>query len=218
MAQLRRNGPYFWVTWLTKLLAGENTCEWAAWFKAQHESGSWKQVPNSFDLTLWQMKHTARLHEAVEQWEGRGFSVLTENSNAFTLNGTSATLGGKPDLIARQGNSGTIVDIKTGKPSPSHNVQVLIYMFAVPKAVQQHHGVHFDGQVVYTDHVVDIPASAVDDDFIETLSRMIRRLASKTPPGKAPSLAECGFCNITSTDCPERMAVGYLHEGNTDVF
>ncbi len=24
-----RTDPYIWVTWLTKLLAGENSCEWA---------------------------------------------------------------------------------------------------------------------------------------------------------------------------------------------
>ena len=36
MAVLRNNGPYVWVTWLPRLLSGENTCEWANWFKTQH--------------------------------------------------------------------------------------------------------------------------------------------------------------------------------------
>ena len=26
MAQLRRDGPYMWVTWLTRLLVGESSC------------------------------------------------------------------------------------------------------------------------------------------------------------------------------------------------
>ena len=30
MAVLRGGGPYIWVTWLTRLLVGENSCEWAA--------------------------------------------------------------------------------------------------------------------------------------------------------------------------------------------
>ena len=29
MAQVRRDGPYIWVTWLTRLLVGENPCEWS---------------------------------------------------------------------------------------------------------------------------------------------------------------------------------------------
>jgi len=36
MSVLRRS-PYIWVTWLTKLMAGEAQCEWASWFKAHHK-------------------------------------------------------------------------------------------------------------------------------------------------------------------------------------
>ena len=32
MAERRRDEPYIWVTWLTRLLVGENSCEWAVWF------------------------------------------------------------------------------------------------------------------------------------------------------------------------------------------
>ena len=60
MAQIRANGPYIWVTWLTKLLVGENSCEWAAWFKSQHESWSWDKVASTFDQAEWQMEHTAK--------------------------------------------------------------------------------------------------------------------------------------------------------------
>ncbi len=218
MVQLRKDGPYFWVTWLTKLLTGENSCEWATWFKAHHESGSWKHAPSFFDLVRWQMDHTARLNETAGEWQGRGYTVYTENRNSFVLRGTSVTLGGKPDLVARRGETGVIVDVKTGRPSPSHSVQVLFYMYAVPRAIQQHEGIRFSGQVAYRDHVVDIPADAVDDDFIGTLSRVIRRLALSTPPKKSPILAECGFCNITTADCPERMVEGLPDEGDTEDF
>ena len=37
------------------------------------------------------------------EWEGRGYTVYTENQNGFALRGRSATLGGKPDLIALRG-------------------------------------------------------------------------------------------------------------------
>ena len=44
MAELRPNGPYIWITWLTKLLTGEHSCEWASWFKAHHETRSWRRA------------------------------------------------------------------------------------------------------------------------------------------------------------------------------
>ena len=59
MAQLRATGPYIWVTWLPRLLSGEGSCEWAAWFKAQHEGSSWARTPSNFDQAGWLMDHTA---------------------------------------------------------------------------------------------------------------------------------------------------------------
>ena len=34
---IQRQTPYIWVTWLTKLLAGEAQCDWASWFKAHNK-------------------------------------------------------------------------------------------------------------------------------------------------------------------------------------
>ena len=218
MPTLRRDGPYFWVTWLTKLLTGENSCEWSAWFRARHDSGSWEQVPGDFDRAGWQMAHTAMVNEARERWEGQGRQVFTERQNGFSLRGDAGTLGGRPDLIARTGDSGTIIDVKTGKASPSHIVQVMIYMYAVPWAIGRHRDVVFDGQVVYRDHVVDVPASAVDDQFVARLSRLIGRLASDAPARRVPSPGECRFCPITAADCPDREDDGEVEEGVTSDF
>ena len=62
MVRLRSNGPCFRVTWLTKLLAGEDSREWSAWFRAAHESGRWEQVPGDCDRAGWQMAHTAMVN------------------------------------------------------------------------------------------------------------------------------------------------------------
>jgi CRISPR/Cas system-associated exonuclease Cas4 (RecB family) len=218
MARLRRDGPYFWVTWLTKLLAGENSCEWASWFRARHESGSWEQVPGDFDRAGWQMAHTAMVDEARERWEELGYQVFTERQNSLRLRGESGTLGGQPDLIARKGDAGTIIDVKTGKPGVAHIVQVMLYMYAVPRAIRQHQGVVFDGQVAYTDHAVDIPAAAVDDKFVERLSQLIGQLASDAPARRVPSPGECRFCPITAADCPDRAAEDGFEEGVTTDF
>ena len=69
MAELRPNGPYIWIAGLTKLMTGESSCEWAAWFKAHHETRSWAEMPDSFDQTRWQMEHSARVVEVRDQWE-----------------------------------------------------------------------------------------------------------------------------------------------------
>ena len=105
MAVLRSGGPYVWVTWLTRLLVGENSCEWAAWFRAQHEGWSWAKAPSGFDLVGWQLAHTAGVNENRCLWEERGYAVFTENQNSFALRGRTATLGGKPDLVALKGES-----------------------------------------------------------------------------------------------------------------
>ena len=67
--------------------------------------------------------------------ENEGKTVFTENQNHFSLRGTSATLGGKPDLITTSGSNGIIYDAKTGKPSPSHHIQLMVYMYAIPRAL-----------------------------------------------------------------------------------
>ena len=214
----RRENPYIWVTWLTKLLVGENSCEWAAWFHTQHESWSFEKVPSSFNATEWQLQHTALLNRIREQLEDEGKTVFTENQNSFTLRGGTAALGGKPDLITVSGNKGLILDAKTGKPSPSHHIQVMVYMYAIPRTLHQYRGVNFDGRVVYSDHEIDIPNTAVDDTFINNLTQLIRRIASSTPARKVHSRMECGFCNITSADCPERAAEDVMSEGETADF
>lgn len=215
---IRRDSPYIWVTWLTKLLVGENSCEWAAWFRANHEGSSWAKVPTTFDAAQWQLDHTALLHKIREEMEQEERVVFTESQNSFALRGRTATLGGKPDLITVSGDRGTIVDAKTGQPSPSHHVQVLLYMYAIPKALGQYKGVTFDGRVIYPDHEDHVPSTAVDDTFIENFSHLIKRLAALEPARKVPSKMECSFCDITATDCPERVEGSDGTTGETTDF
>ena len=217
MPELRAT-PYIWVTWLTKLLVGENSCEWAAWFRSRHEIWSYEKVQSTFDATTWQLNHTALLNPIRTRLKGENETILTENQNAFTLRGSSATLGGKPDLITSSDKSGPIYDAKTGRPSPSHHIQIMVYMYAVPRALGQYKGVSFDGKVVYEDHEVQIPSTAIDQSFIDNLGQLIRRVAGATPARKVPSPMECGFCNITKADCPERAAGEVMQEGETSDF
>lgn len=202
----KRDQPYIWVTWLTKLLVGENSCEWAAWFKAHYTN--FRRAPDDFDSGTWQMNHTVLLNQTRDQLQDEGHSTFVEKQNRFTLRGSSATLGGKPDLIALSGDRGVIYDVKTGQPTTSDHVQVMTYMYAVPRALGQYKNMVFDGMVVYTDHQVPIPASAVNNQFIDRLASLIRRISREQPLLKTPSALECGFCQISKEECPERVESG----------
>ena len=114
-----------------------------------------------------------------------------------------------------KGRKGLIVDAKTGKPRASDIAQVMLYMYAVPRALSRCQDMTFHGKVVYRDHEVDIPARAVDDDFVERATDLIRRLASQTEARRVPSAQECRWCEVQ--DCPERVQAE-LQEAATDDF
>ena len=61
-----------------------------------------------------------------------------EGQNSFQLHGRSATLAGKPDLITQRDGQAVIVDVKTGQESASHVVQVMIYLYGIPIALERY--------------------------------------------------------------------------------
>ena len=121
-------------------------------------------------------------------------------------------------MIGLRGDTATVIDVKTSKPSPSHAAQVMVYMYAVPRAIDEHRGLNFDGMIAYAGHQVYIPASAVDEAFIKNLSRLVLRLSSPEPARRVPSARECGFCDISSVDCPERATDDPVAEGVAEDF
>ena len=199
----RREHPYLCASWLPRLLTGENSCEWAIWFKAHHQD--WTKVPSDFNQAQWILNHAALLNKRKAEWELSHYSVAIEGQNSFQLRGRSATLSGKPDLITQRHGQAVIVDVKTGQDSPSHVVQVMIYLYAIPRALEQYRNLELRGQATYLDHTVRIPAEAVDDQFIQNLGALIRRLAADKPAARVPSRQECRFCDISAEDCPDRV-------------
>ena len=81
----RREYPYIWATWLPRLLTGENSWEWAIWFKAHYFE--WTRQPSDFDQAQWLMRHTALLNQQRQESEARGHCVHVEGQNAFRLRG-----------------------------------------------------------------------------------------------------------------------------------
>ena len=214
MAEKRKGGPYIWVTWLTKLLVGEASCEWAGWHRA-HYVASPRKSSVSLEQSGWLLDHTAAVQDCRAVMEADGWEVTTEGQNSFTLKGKTAALGGKPDLVGLRDQTGLIADAKTGKPRASDVAQVMLYQYAVPRALGRYRGMTFEGKVMYRDHEVRIPAAALDDAFIEHATSLIRRLASETEARRVPSVQECRWCDVQ--DCTERVDEAVL-EAVTDDF
>ena len=213
----RRESPYVWITWVNRLLAGEDYCEWSSWFKANYERNSYKKEPSNFDTAKWHMEHTALLLKTRQKFEADGYEVFIQNQNRIRLQGQTAMLSGIPDLIGLSGSTAVVVDVKTGQPSPSHSTQVLIYMYALEKYDSRFSDFSLEGRVVYSDHDVCIPAGSVTENFISNLGGLMRRLSSDVPAVKVPSEQECAFCPITIEDCQERIGSPRVVDGDENL-
>lgn len=204
---IRRDNVYVWVTWLSRLLVGDASCEWASWYKA-HYSG-YSRASRDFSLSTWKMHHTRLLNDVRDRLEAEGHTVTTERANWFKLQGGSgAMVAGQADLVAVSSDGQvTVYDVKTGAQRDSDVAQVMIYMYALPLvAASPWAGKSSDGRVVYRDGTeIHIPSTAIDDDFRDGLHDLIRRVVSDEPARRVPSPPECNWCDLTDLDCPERI-------------
>ena len=94
-----------------------------------------------------------------------------------------------------------IIDAKTRQESAGHVVKVMIYLYAIPTALEQYRNLKLRRQVTYQDHTVCIPAEAADDQFIRNLGALIPRLPAERPATVVPSRQECRL----ASDCPGRV-------------
>ena len=213
---MQRNGVYVWVTWLSRLLVGDASCEWASWLRSHYTS--YEKVSRSFDYAKWKINHTSMLTEVRERLQAEGNRVTSERQNSFRLRGSSgAIISGQPDLIAVDSDEqATVFDIKTGAERDSDVAQVMIYMYALPLIPSSPLSGHSpQGHLIYREGKEKaIPASAIDD-FRQGLFDLIRRVVSDTPPIRVPSAGECGWCDLTSRDCPERIEADTVEDTPT---
>ena len=148
--------------------------------------------------------------ELADRLEAGGCEVFIEDQNRSRVAGreSGSVMSGKPDLIALHPDGrATVYDVKTGRELDSHDAQVKLYMYLLPRARgTRWHGRTFDGCVVHGDgSEIPIPATAIDDEFRGMVSNLMRRVVSDTPARRVPSPHECGYCVLTSEDCPERI-------------
>ncbi len=199
----KRDEIFVWVTWLTKLLAGEENCLWKLWFKAHHR---YDKLPSGFDLAKWAAEHTDLVERRGKELRAQGYSVRTEAQNAFKLEGQNgAVLSGKADLVAESDAEIVLIDCKTGREKHSDKLQVLLYMLALPLVVPRYRHMTIGGEVQYVEYKVPVDPSGVNHKFKAMLREKMDVAAGSTAPGKVPSFGECRFCDIPSSECAERV-------------
>jgi len=215
---VRRSDPYIWVTWLTKLLAGESQCEWSSWYRAHHKS--YDKVPADFDLAKWTIEHNELVSSRREELREDGYRVYVEDENAFKRIGkTGIVVSGKPDLLAIRDGHGLIEDCKTGRPRTSDQLQVLVYLLLLPIKDPRCANVELSGRVVYKTNTVDVPAEGLDDAFKNRFVELVHRVGGESPLPKAPTWSECRWCDIGPADCLYRVTEPpESAEAETDLF
>lgn len=233
MPDALRRSPFVWVTWLTGLLSGDKQCQYALWYRAQHQ---YEKRPDDHqaDLSKWKADHARMVQSRADTLRQRGWHVYTESENKFMVYGALATLlavpdivavrTGEPDLLrgialdgeipvdspeAEQGQPVAVVeDCKTGKRKDSDYWQVVIYMMFLPVLKGQMKerllGARPSGTVVYNDGDVVIPVSHANQTARESAAKLMRMAAGTEPPRPTPSSGECGWCDVAN--CTFRVA------------
>ena len=118
----------------------------------------------------WQIEHTALLTETRDRFLASGYHVFTETQNAFRLQGKTAVLAGRPGLIIVNGDDVLIIDVKTGQERPSHAAQLMIYMYALPRVLQQYRDARIRGEVFYPTRTHLVGRGSLDQGFIRRLN------------------------------------------------
>jgi|SRR6185295_19445006 len=199
MATTKRPGlPYVWVTWLTKILAGEGQCLYQPWLKAHFRYD--KRPDTTFNLAAWTTEHDALVQTRAAELRLEGWVVTLERQNAFQLFGKSAILAGQPDIVAVRPGETLVVDGKTGQQRHSDLWQVLVYMVVLPRCRESLTNIR--GEVCYKSHRVPVEREELTPARAEAIYKLLRTIAGERL-ATTPSQKECGFCDVA--DCADRF-------------
>jgi CRISPR/Cas system-associated exonuclease Cas4 (RecB family) len=194
-AEPRRNRPYVWVTWLTKLLSGESKCWWAAWYRAHHKFAKTPDDPGRAEFFAeYTAAHDKIAARRAEEFRALGYVVRQEDDAAFKLVGRDADLAGKPDLVAVGNGEAVASDVKGGKRRESDRWQVRIYLFGLPLSWLR--GVKLRGEVEYRDGRIDVPAPTPAER--DAIVQAMRVVSGPDAPPPTPSAGECRYCDVAA--------------------
>lgn len=203
---IERPEPYVHVKWLSKLMAGDISCEWAPWFKSRFKD--WDKPPDDGGLVDYNINHTRMLRELKKEREALGEKVLIEGQTKFWFKrpGSALNLNGQPDLVTMDDNIVRVFDCKGGQPRTADLIQVRLYMHCLKECVVPFRDRQFEGMAVYKTHRTGVPWYSVDREFMDNFHYFLDILDSNEVPAKTPSFMECRFCDIAESVCPERIS------------
>lgn len=193
-AELREE-PFIWATWLTKLISGEAKCEWSLWFRARHY---YQKLESGTSLEGWTKEHDALVEWRANKLREAGLKPRIEQS--FTVNGRSATVKGKADIVYEADGVTWIEECKTGKRRDADHVQAILYMwFAELNGARV-----TQARVVYKDEIVDVSRTRMPA-VREAALRLVALSTQQNPPPRNPSQLECRSCNVGHFYCKDRV-------------
>lgn len=208
MTQMRRR-PFIYVTWLKGYLIGDDLCRWSIWHRIHH---NFEKAKSDFDSVHYNMEHTGFANEIRQRYIKEGFQVIPEVP--IYVNGNVAELKGKVDLVAIGEHKNLIIEVKTGTPRPADKIQLMLYIWALPRTNGRFRGGTFDGLLVYRNYEVEISAIELDEIFMKNFTQFTKDIMSGEPDRKYPSPRECKWCKIANCDerdesKEEEISAGY---------
>lgn len=212
-----RKFPYIWVTWITGLLAGDDLCQWAAWFKAHNQGYDKRARSDGALLVQWKAAHAEQVRDRAAQLQAEGWLVFLEQQNRLRLRGHVAELAGAADIVAvkmpaegagpKAPVEALIVDVKSGKERDKDVWQVFVYMRFLPLVhdVLRHYQdrLVLHGEVRYPNGSVEFNGKSINEKSQARIKAVIQTVAGVDQPRRVPSESECLYCDIAQ--CPDRI-------------
>lgn len=215
MAKPRRGDPRIWITHVTGLMADEDHCRWAAWFKARF---TYEKDSDDFDSKEYRAKHKLARDQRVEELRAEGWQVRTEDAVRFEVRGksTSTVLAGKPDIVAFKHDEKRILvgDPKTGKKYLKHWYQLAIYVKWVKRSLGDRYADYsVEGELLYYDvedglprllERIELKPEEITPNVMQVIVTELQTVGMGLAPEKSPSEMECLYCDIPRLECPEK--------------
>jgi len=209
LAKTKRDKPYLWATWVSKVMAGSCLCHWSLWMKAHYKDLEIiDRVTKADDRVKdWTADHVKLLSETKVEYESKGWTCFTEDQTAFCMIGkTGISVAGKCDLVCVRGNEVIVLDVKTGKARLSDYLQVIIYLIALKYVEGPWTGKRMRGLVVYPkpNKPVDVSWENVESNM-DNFRKAIEILSNDVMARKTPSYQECRYCEMPLLECSDRV-------------
>ena len=199
---VKRGRPYVWVSWLTRLLAGENACVWKAWYKAHYKVPKDESPEREAFFAEQTIKHDAIQDVREKELKDAGYTVKREEQGEFKLRGSKGDLAGKPDLVGMNATEALIVEVKSGKQRESDAWQVLIYWFALSLDWLKGSNLRIRGEVAYKGGVTR-KVEALTPQSHAKIADLLKLVTGDEEPLRTPGKWDCEYCDIQS--CPDRF-------------